>query len=109
VNSKITVKILKGMLEIVILELLSAKPMHGYAVISAIRKTYGVYFGPSTIYPLLNSMERRGLVKCEWMFNAKDRPKKVYYLTDEGKMFLHEGENSIKILVKPLLTSAKTA
>ncbi len=29
-------------------------------------KTYGVYFGPSTIYPLLALLEKKGYVKSVW-------------------------------------------
>lgn len=102
-NKDVTVRILKGMLEVVVLDLISEKPMHGYSVIMAVRKTYGVYFGPSTIYPLLNSLERRGLIEGEWTLNA-NKPRRIYRLTDKGKAFLSEGEKSIKLIVQPLLS-----
>jgi hypothetical protein len=37
------------------------QPMHGYQIITKIRKTFGVYFGPSTIYPLLGALEKKWL------------------------------------------------
>ena len=36
----------------IILQFLDQEPMHGYQVITKIRKNFGVYFGPSTVYPL---------------------------------------------------------
>ncbi len=47
----------------IILQFLNAEPMHGYQVISKIRKNFGIYFGPSTIYPLLGTLEKKGYVE----------------------------------------------
>ena len=53
-------KLTKGLLDMIILEYLQHEPMHGYQLITKIRKTYGVYFGPSTVYPLpSNTREKR--------------------------------------------------
>lgn len=95
-------KMLKGMLDIVILTMLQAKPMHGYAFISAIRKQFGVYLGASTIYPLLNILEKKGYVKSEWNFNM-DRPRKIYRITPEGEAYLEQTEKELRIIIQPLL------
>jgi len=52
-------KLMKGLLDLIILQFLSSEPMHGYQVITKIRKNFGVYFGPSTIYPLMATLERK--------------------------------------------------
>ncbi len=54
-QKEVSTKLMKGLLDLITLQLLSNKPMHGYEVITKIRKNFGVYFGPSTIYPLLGS------------------------------------------------------
>jgi len=101
---------LKGMLDMIILKMLQEKPMHGYGFISTIRKRFGVYFGPSTIYPLLNAMEKKGYVESEWNFSPMNRPQKVYKITSQGKVFLEENERGLKIIVQPLLvTSVRSA
>ena len=58
-QKEIQVKLTKGLLDMILLQFLNEQPMHGYQVISKIRKSFGVYFGPSTIYPLLNSLEKK--------------------------------------------------
>jgi len=83
----VEVKILKGLLDMIVLEFLNAQPIHGYQVISRIRQTFGVYFGPSTIYPLLNSLEKKGYVKSEWNM-SNERPRKIYKLTTAGQNLL---------------------
>jgi DNA-binding PadR family transcriptional regulator len=62
--------------------------MHGYQVISSLRKNFGVYFGPSTIYPLLSTLEKKGYITSKWDLE-KGRPRKVYNLTPEGEDMLY--------------------
>ena len=59
-QKEVSTKLMKGLLDLIILQFLSTEPMHGYQVITKIRKNYGVYFGPSTIYPLLGTLEKKG-------------------------------------------------
>ncbi len=80
---KIETKLMRGLLDFVILQLLKDRPMHGYQIISSLRKDFGVYFGPSTIYPLLSLLEDKGYIAGRWDLN-NDRPKKVYTLTPLG-------------------------
>ena len=72
VNSQkeVSTKLMKGLLDLIILQFLSTQPMHGYQIITKIRKNFGVYFGPSTIYPLLSTLEKKGFVKSEWNMNC---------------------------------------
>jgi PadR family transcriptional regulator PadR len=101
-NSKeVQVKLMKGLLDMVVLQFLSSQPMHGYQIITKIRKTFGVYFGPSTIYPLLNALEKKGYVKSEWNMQ-NERPRKVYKLTNEGQNLLNFTEDSLNFICKKI-------
>jgi len=94
-------KLMKGLLDLIVLQLLKSQPMHGYQIITHIRKDFGVYFGPSTIYPMLNSLERKGYVKSHWNLE-KDRPKKVYTLTAEGRNLLAFTVDSLSDICRKL-------
>jgi len=101
-NSKeVQVKLMKGLLDMVVLQFLNSQPMHGYQIITKIRKTFGVYFGPSTIYPLLNALEKKGHVKSEWNMNS-ERPRKVYKLTSEGQNLLNFTEDSLNFICRKI-------
>ncbi|MGB9960148.1 MAG: PadR family transcriptional regulator [Candidatus Bathyarchaeales archaeon] len=101
-NSKeVQVKLMKGLLDLIVLQFLSTQPMHGYQIITKIRKTFGVYFGPSTIYSLLNALEKSGYVKSEWDMN-NDRPRKVYKLTAEGQSLLSFTEDSLNLICRKI-------
>jgi DNA-binding PadR family transcriptional regulator len=94
-------KLMKGLLDLVILQFLNAKPMHGYRIISSIRKNFGVYFGPSTIYPLLNSLEEKGYIESQWDL-TNERPRKIYELTKEGKNLLSFTETSLNHICRKI-------
>ncbi|MCS7123887.1 MAG: PadR family transcriptional regulator [Candidatus Bathyarchaeota archaeon] len=100
-TKEVQVKLMKGLLDLIVLQFLSGQPMHGYQIITKIRKTFGVYFGPSTIYPLLNALERSGYVKSEWDMN-NERPRKVYKLTAEGRNLLSFTEDSLNFICKKI-------
>ena len=95
------VKLTKGLLDLITLQLLNAQPMHGYQVITKIRKDYGIYFGPSTIYPLLNTLEKKGFIGSEWNMDT-ERPRKIYHLTSTGKNMLTFTEESLTLICKKI-------
>jgi PadR family transcriptional regulator PadR len=100
---EVQTKLMRGLLDLVILQFLNAKPMHGYSIITSIRRNFGVYFGPSTIYPLLGTMEEKGYIKSQWDLN-NDRPRKVYSLTPEGSSLLNGSEESLNHICRKLNT-----
>jgi len=95
------VKLTKGLLDMIVLELLKNEPMHGYQLITNIRRGFGVYLGPSTVYPLLGMLEKKKQVKSEWDM-THERPRKVYSLTPEGQNLLSITENSLNLICKTL-------
>ena len=94
-------KLTKGLLDMIVLQLLRNEPMHGYQIITNIRRSFGVYFGPSTVYPLLGMLEKKGQVKSEWDM-THERPRKVYALTPEGQNLLSFTENSLNLITRTL-------
>jgi PadR family transcriptional regulator, regulatory protein PadR len=96
-QKEVSTKLMKGLLDLIILQLLSNKPMHGYEVITKIRKNFGVYFGPSTIYPLLGTLEKKGYIDSNWNTDF-ERPRKIYRLTTNGQNILNYTEDSLNII-----------
>lgn len=99
----VEVKLMRGLLDLVILQFLKASPMHGYQIITKIRKNFGVYFGPSTIYPLLNTLEEKDFIKSQWDL-SNERPRKVYELTRNGEDLLCYTEASLNHICRKLAT-----
>ncbi len=100
-QKEISTKLMKGLLDMIILQFLNNEPMHGYQVIIKIRKNFGVYFGPSTIYPLLGTLEQKGFVESKWNMKC-ERPRKIYSLTSEGQSMLNYTEESLNLICRKI-------
>ena len=105
IQKEVQEKLAKGLLDLIVLQFLNSQPMHGYQIITKIRRSFGVYFGPSTIYPLLASLEKKGYVSSEWNM-ATERPRKVYKLTTEGHNLLNFTEDSLNLICRKISSSA---
>jgi DNA-binding PadR family transcriptional regulator len=104
IQKEVQVKLARGLLDLIILQYLNSQPMHGYQVITKIRRSFGVYFGPSTIYPLLALLEKKGYITSEWNMQS-ERPRKVYQLTNEGQTMLNFTEDSLNLLCQKIGTN----
>lgn len=80
---------LKGHLDAMLLAALEEGPLHGYAVIEALRATSsGLLDLPTgTIYPALRRLEGAGLIAGTWSTVA-GRRRRDYRLTDVGRRVL---------------------
>lgn len=79
-------QILRGTTTLLILRLLSDEPMHGYSLQSVISERVQREMPQGTIYVLLKSLEKRGLVKP---LESQGRgEKKPYTITQSGREFL---------------------
>jgi PadR family transcriptional regulator len=100
-QKEVQTKLAKGLLDLIILQYLKQQPMHGYQIITKIRKAFGVYFGPSTIYPFMSQLEKKGYIKSKWNTET-ERPRKVYSLTHDGQMMLNFTEDSLTMLCQKI-------
>jgi len=105
-QKEVQTKLTKGLLDLIVLQFLETEPMHGYQIITTIRKSFGVYLGPSTIYPLLKTLEEKGYIKSKWNMD-NERPRKVYDLTNDGKTVLTFTTNSLTIICRGMKTEVK--
>jgi PadR family transcriptional regulator PadR len=105
IQKEVQAKLAKGLLDLIVLQFLNNQPMHGYQIITKIRKSFGVYFGPSTVYPLLATLEKKGFVNSEWNMKT-ERPRKVYKLTTKGQSMLNFTENSLNFICRKISTSS---
>src|ERR1700758_2242413 len=84
---------LKGHLDALILAVLSREPLHGYAVIEALKARSGgkLALPEGTVYPALHRRERSGLLASEWAHDGRRR--RVYSLTNRGQRELGASRN----------------
>ncbi len=73
-------RIIKNFMDIIIMTELRNGPLSGYDVISYIHNKFNLLISSGTIYSLLYSLERNGLVEGVW-----DERKRIYKLTEKGQ------------------------
>jgi PadR family transcriptional regulator PadR len=79
-----------GALEIMILQSLRLKPMHGYALVKHIKLVSDdlLQVEEGSLYPALQRMLKEGLLAVEAGVSAKGRPTRIYRLTTAGTRHL---------------------
>lgn len=75
-----------GALEIMILQSLRLRPMHGYALVKHIRQVSDnlLEVEEGSLYPALQRMLREGWLESEAGTSAKGRPTRIYRVTEAG-------------------------
>jgi DNA-binding PadR family transcriptional regulator len=80
---------LHGHLDALLLAVLEDGPLHGYAIIEALKARSGgtLSLPTGTIYPALRRLERAGHVESEWA-TVNGRERRSYRLTPGGRRAL---------------------
>ena len=75
-----------GALEIMILQSLRLKPMHGYALVKHIKQVSDdlLRVEEGSLYPALQRMLKEGWLEAQTGTSVKGRPTRIYRLTDAG-------------------------
>ena len=83
-------EMLKGILEGIVLALLSARPAYGYEITAWLREQGFSDIAEGTVYALLVRIEQRGFVDVEKVPSELGPPRKVYSLNPRGREYLGE-------------------
>lgn len=70
-GDEVVERFVKNDLDTIVLALILERPMCGTDIIKTIHKNFNVLLSPGTIYPLLHSLEKKGLLKCEYEVKTK--------------------------------------
>jgi len=83
---------LKGVVDPIILKLVSERAMYGYEIIKVINeRTNGEFrWKEGTLYPCLHRLEGAGLIASEWQEAESGRQRKYYAITRKGAATLKE-------------------
>lgn len=94
-NDKYERQMKKGVLDMIVLELLKSEAKYGYQIIQEMRERGGDIFSlkDGTLYPILYRLEDDGLVVSKWSeAEGKQVPRKYYEITETGRQALCEIE-----------------
>jgi PadR family transcriptional regulator, regulatory protein PadR len=77
----------QGTLDMLVLQILSLAPAHGYAIAQRIEQIsrHAVQVNQGSLYPALHRLEVKKWLRAEWQASETGREAKVYSLTKAGK------------------------
>jgi PadR family transcriptional regulator PadR len=77
----------QGTLDMLILQILSLEPVHGYGIaqrLEQISKSV-IQLNQGSLYPALHRLEQKKWLKAEWKQSETGRDAKFYSLTSSGR------------------------
>ena len=85
-------QLLGGVVEPLMLFIISDLPMHGYRIAKELEQRSNGYFKltGSTVYSALRRLEKNGLVLSTWQQVAKKQKRRYYQLTEKGYRIMAE-------------------
>jgi DNA-binding PadR family transcriptional regulator len=103
---KIHERIIKNFMDIIIMTELQNGSLSGYDFISYIHNKFNLLVSSGTVYSLLYSLERNGLIEGVW-----EERKRVYKLTQKGEKTINTllgASDKIKIFLTNILKNQQT-
>jgi transcriptional regulator len=84
--------LLQGTLDLLVLRVLAAGPMHGYGVATLVheRTSGDLAVEDAALYQALHRLDRQGFVDAEWRPSENNRRARYYGLTSAGRKRLRE-------------------
>src|SRR4051794_1655833 len=86
----------QGTLDMLILQILSLEPAHGYGIAQRLEQISRsvVQVNQGSLYPALHRLEQKGWLQAKWKQSESGREAKVYSLTSAGRKQLTAEKDS---------------
>lgn len=96
----------QDLVPVLVLHLMREEPVYGNRIMKGIEEmTDGVLsVNPNTIYPLLRSLEERGLIEGAWEHPDK-RTRRFYSITEEGRAELERLRGGLETILDSAIRS----
>lgn len=89
--NKLIKHFINGITHNLILWIISKQSIHGYGIMKKLDEFFNfedseceMNINSSKIYPILSTMEKKGLIIGEWKINENNKRVKYYSITDDG-------------------------
>jgi PadR family transcriptional regulator, regulatory protein PadR len=96
--------LLKGTLDLLILQTLTLQPMHGYAIAQHIERLSEAVLSveQGSLYPALERLQKKGWVTSKWGESPTGRRARYYTITASGRRQLGEKLTSFAQMITAL-------
>ncbi len=98
-RKEIVQHIIRNLLDIKLLRIVQSQPTWGYKIKKQIETDFNLKLRHGALYPALNILEKKGFLECKKQKKGK-RARKVYTITENGKIYLQTYYDIIKELLE---------
>jgi transcriptional regulator len=104
-------ELLQGTLDLLVLRVLHAGPMHGFGIAQKIHllSADALRVEEGSLYPALYRMARKGWIEAEWGVSENNRKAKYYQLTKAGRAQLANEQETWERLTSAVSQVLKSA
>lgn len=102
VEEELIRSMIRGFNRMIILWLLSRKPMSGYKILKSLREITGHTPHSGVVYSLLYELEAKGFIASSWTQRGRRRVN-YYSITDKGLAFLDRLREFFKTSIREVL------
>ncbi len=103
------IQLRKGLLDIVVLNLLNHGSSHGYEMVQKMKRIEGLQIREGNIYPVLARLETDGLVASYSQPSVDGPPRKYFELTQTGKRALEDMNKHWELIIASIEAIRKGA
>ncbi|HUK85047.1 MAG TPA: PadR family transcriptional regulator [Candidatus Acidoferrum sp.] len=96
-KKEIVQHIIRNLLDIKLLRIIQTQPTWGYKIKKQIEIDFNVKLRHGALYPALNTLEEKGFLESKKQKGR--RARKVYTITENGKIYLQTYNSIIKELL----------
>src|SRR6266852_5033618 len=91
-----------GVLEMMVLQTLRRRPMHGYALAQVIKRNSEelLQIEEGSLYPALQRMLKAGWLAAEWGVSQRNRRVRIYKITPAGRKQLESQVSSFERMLE---------
>lgn len=91
-------ELIPGTLDLLILQTLSTRPLHGYGIAQQVQRLSDdvLRVEEGSLYPALQRLQLRGVIKSRWERSPTGRRARYYELTARGRRELTAGLSSFE-------------
>ncbi len=86
----------RGLLHIMILNILLDREMHGAEIHREIKNKFHLEVPKAIIYNLLRRMERNGYLESSWEVGGGGPARRIYRITEKGRKYFETSKNGLR-------------
>jgi transcriptional regulator len=103
--------LLPGMLDMLVLKILTVQPMHGYGIAKTLQRTSKdvLQVEEGSLYPALQRLCQAGFLKAEWRMTPNKQRAQYYTITAAGRRHLGDEHTGFAELIAAVQRIMKLA